>query len=342
MFREVVNASSEVYDIFSMTGFTDILNVKKAMRHISVDGCEVIGKGSFGTTYKLDNDTIVKVYNEGVSFEDMMREKENSKAAFVSGIPTAIPFDTVKVGELYGNVYELINARTMSKAISDEPSRMDEYAKKASELMKLLASTHVKTGKFRRFADTSPALIEQADSYLPDEKLFRPEQNDMLLRLYNAIPERDTIVHGDFHTRNIFEQDGELLLIDMADTGTGHPLFEWGNMYMAPVLTAKLPDKLFRQIIGLEKKQAEYFFNKVFELNFGSFASQEQDIIRQMIILLSHLRMITMVTASGVLEQLPMFLRKMILHNMLNGLKKIYFKKPYEVLCTLEKAAALF
>lgn len=257
---QVVNASAEVYDIFKMTGFTDILNVKKAMRQITLDGCEVIGKGSFGTTYKLNSDTIVKVFNDGVPFNALIQEKENAKAAFVCGVPTAIPFDTVRVGNLYGNIYELINARSLSKAICDEPERIDEYAAKTADLMKLLANTHAVTGKFRKFSDISLELLEQADSYLPGERLFTQEEKQLLTRLYNAVPERDTIVHGDFHTRNIFEQDGELLLIDMADTGIGHPLFELGNMYMALVLTAKLPDKLFRQLIGLEKKASSVFF----------------------------------------------------------------------------------
>ncbi|MGN1405178.1 MAG: anti-sigma factor antagonist [Erysipelotrichaceae bacterium] len=339
---QMINVSPGIYEILNVTGFSEILSVKKAMRQISVEGCEVIGKGSFGTTYKLDSDTIVKVYNEGVSFEDMTREKENSKAAFVNGIPTAIPFDTVKVGNLYGNVYELINARMLSKAISDEPDRIDEYAIKAAELLKLMATTHIKSGTFKPFADTSLEFIERADNYFSDKKLFSAKQKELLLKLYNNVPERDTLIHGDFHTRNIFETSNELLLIDMADTGTGHPVFEWGNMYMALVLTARLPDKLFRQLIGLEKKQAEHFFNKVFELSFGSLSREDQNNVKEIIYLFSQLRMITMVTASRVLEQFPLFLQKLILHNMRNGLKKTYFKKPDAVLDTLKKAAELF
>lgn len=44
----IVNVSPEVYEIFDVTGFTSILNVKKALREISVDGCEVIGAGGAG------------------------------------------------------------------------------------------------------------------------------------------------------------------------------------------------------------------------------------------------------------------------------------------------------
>ena len=37
----VLNVSPEVYDIFETTGFTELLDVKKRLREISVEGCEL-------------------------------------------------------------------------------------------------------------------------------------------------------------------------------------------------------------------------------------------------------------------------------------------------------------
>ena len=34
----------------------------KPMREISVEGCELLGKGGNGAVYRLDDETIVKVY----------------------------------------------------------------------------------------------------------------------------------------------------------------------------------------------------------------------------------------------------------------------------------------
>ena len=77
----VVNASLEIYDIFSMTGFTDIIEVRKVLREVSIEGCEIIGRGGHGTVYRLDGDTIVKVYNEGESLDEIEREISYSKKA---------------------------------------------------------------------------------------------------------------------------------------------------------------------------------------------------------------------------------------------------------------------
>ena len=102
----VNNVSSEVYEIFNVTGFTEILNVKKALREVSIEGCEMIGAGGYGSVYRIDAETIVKVYHNA-SLEFIEKERELSKRAFLLGVPTAISFDTVKVGEQYGVVYEI-------------------------------------------------------------------------------------------------------------------------------------------------------------------------------------------------------------------------------------------
>ena len=56
---ELINASSEVYDILDMTGFTDLFPVTKAYRRINPDDCQVLGAGGHGTVLRLNDDTIV-------------------------------------------------------------------------------------------------------------------------------------------------------------------------------------------------------------------------------------------------------------------------------------------
>lgn len=70
----VENVSREVFDIFQVTGFTDLLEVHKKLREISVESCEIIGQGSFGIVYRIDPETIVKVYREGVGLEQLQEE----------------------------------------------------------------------------------------------------------------------------------------------------------------------------------------------------------------------------------------------------------------------------
>lgn len=50
----IVNTSDEVYNIFETTGFTEMFDVQKKLREISVEGCKLIGQGANGKVYRLD------------------------------------------------------------------------------------------------------------------------------------------------------------------------------------------------------------------------------------------------------------------------------------------------
>ena len=63
----IENVSTEIYDILEMTGFTEMMHVSKAFRQISVDGSEIIDRGANGTIYRIDEDSIVKVYHNSDS-----------------------------------------------------------------------------------------------------------------------------------------------------------------------------------------------------------------------------------------------------------------------------------
>ena len=67
----VTGVRSEIYEIFEMTGFTEMMNVEKAYRVVSVEGCEVIGQGANGTIYRIDRDNVVKVYNNADVLADI-------------------------------------------------------------------------------------------------------------------------------------------------------------------------------------------------------------------------------------------------------------------------------
>ena len=58
----IINVAPDVYDVFDMTGFTDMVTIEKAYRRMSVEGCEFIAKGANGAVYRYDDETILKTY----------------------------------------------------------------------------------------------------------------------------------------------------------------------------------------------------------------------------------------------------------------------------------------
>ena len=245
------NVSSEVYDIFDVTGFTNILNVNKALREIRKKKKKIIGKGGNGTVYRLDDETIVKVYRPDISLDTIDRERAYARAAFVAGIPSVIAYDMVKVGDSYGVVYEAMNSDNLGRAISNDPGHTDDYVAKYVALAKKLHSTPIKNSSIISLKDF---LMRKADHTFMREYL---EQNeiDVLKDIINAMADRDTLVHGDLHPGNIMLQDGELMLIDMGEVTLGVPIYDVAAVYRDLISAPQNNSGIIEQSTGLKSQQ---------------------------------------------------------------------------------------
>lgn len=220
----IVNACPDVYNVFEMTGFTNLTEIRRKPREISLDGCEVIGQGASATVYRMNEDTVVKIFDPVIGLDRIERERENAKAAFVNGLPTAIPFDTVHCSDGYGTTYELIDAVTLSRFMIDNPDKAPEYRAKYARVMKEMHRATL-PDTFESVNALYRKWIRSLDAYLTNDEI------EALVRVIDAIPSHDGVVHGDCHVGNILVQQGELVLIDMADVSRGHPFFDIGSEY---------------------------------------------------------------------------------------------------------------
>ena len=255
---KLINASAEVYDILEMTGFTDLFPVSKGYRKIQLEDCKLLGEGGHGRVFRINDDTIVKMFHTGDPIEDIEREKDYAKKAFVMGIPTAIPFDIVKHEDMYGLVFELVDADIVSNYLNAHPDQLEAVAKKYAQTMKQLHTTHVAQGALSSTKELYRNRIEGLRAYMTDDEV------NTLLRINEAIPESDTVVHGDYHPKNIMIQDGELILIDMADLTTGHPLYDLGSM----ALSHQIPsDERLTMITGMKAEMVRKLW-QLFLINY--------------------------------------------------------------------------
>ena len=222
---KVYNASPAVYDIFETTGFTELFDVHKLLREVDVTGCPVIGQGGNGTVYRVDEDTIVKVYKPWMNLEQIDKEREYARTAFVNGIPSVIAYDVVKCGDCLGIVFELVKSDTLGHAMCAEPEKLEEYTGKYVALAKILHSTHVSKGSFDRIQDVYHRNADNLGEWCSKEEI------SLLHSIIDDIPDADTITHNDLHPGNIMLQDGELLLIDMAAVTVGPPICDLLAIY---------------------------------------------------------------------------------------------------------------
>ena len=260
----IINVASDVYEVFDMTGFTDMVTVEKAYQRMSVEGCEFIAKGANGAVYRYDDETILKTYFAKDALPEIKQERENARRAFVLGINTAIPYGIVRVGDGYGTVTELLNAVSVTKLIRNNPDDLSEAVKYYVDMLKSIHAVEVEDGEVPDMKETALLWAEFVSHYIPEE------QGKKLISLIEAVPKKNTLLHGDYHTNNIMVQNGEPLLIDMDTLCMGNPVFELGSMFNAFLGYSELDHNVTMDFFGYTHASAEKFWNMALKMYLGT------------------------------------------------------------------------
>ena len=293
---EIINVASEVYEVFDMTGFTEMLTIKKAWRELSVEGCHVLGAGAKGTVYRYDADTIVKVYKNQDSLPDIQRERELARRAFVLGVPTAISYDIVRVGEQFGSVFELLDAKPFSQLIAEEPDARDGYIEEYANLLRLIHSTEVKPDEMPDAREIVKKWLSTASSYLSDGV------REKVVALCDGIPETNQMLHCDYHTNNVMSQKGETLLIDMDTLSHGHPIIELANVYITYVGFGEVDPPNVENFLGMPYSLAVYVWKKFLPVYLGTDDPARIAEVEQKVRLLSYLRLLRHLSRRGAAD----------------------------------------
>lgn len=310
---KILNVVPDVYEVFEMTGFSEMMEIERGFRRLSLDGVEEIGRGANGIVYRYADDMIVKVYFNNAALEDIKNEIRLSKKAFVSGVSTAIPFDIVKVGPYYGSVFEMIKAESLQNLINQNPDKIDYYIGLIVELLKTLNGTIVTD-------DSVPTIKDKVIKWLDKiEGHVDPLEMNKLFRLFSSIKEDNNMIHRDYHIKNLLMQQDELILIDMDTLSKGNIIFELVGIYNAYKGFPIIRDPSEKSFLGIDDEVSYYIWDKILELYFEGKTKEELKVIEDKIALISTVQLIKIhlkgssVVSTGVENKLKALKEKLTL-----------------------------
>ncbi len=280
----ICNASEAVYSTLETAGITNLVNVEapfegappndsthrpearrrtKALRSVATDSSQIIGMGRSSVVYLLDSETLVKKYDVLVPIEKIYQEMDRARSAFVYGIPTAMPLELVKVDDSYGIIFERIApADTVGHTITKHMERFDEITWKYTELLRQIHHTPV--GEDACFPAQKDTWLEWVEGMKPH---YNAAETGFLREMVEGIPDRNTMVHCDFHENNVLVTGDDLVLIDMVDVGHGHPVFDLaGGAFRAHV--SLIPGRHAHH--GLSADTMQQFWKVVVSQYFGT------------------------------------------------------------------------
>ena len=292
----VINVSSEVYEILDMTGFTEMIAVERAYRSLSLEGCECIGRGANGAVYRMDGENVVKVYYDPDALDEIKNEREMAKLALILGVPTAISYEVVRVGESYGSVFELLNARSFSQILAQEPEAFSRCVKEFAGLLKKIHSIEAPDGRLPEAKERALGWAEGLNDAVPEPI------KEKLKKLILAVPDRRTLLHGDFHPKNIMLQNDEVLVIDMDTLAVGDPIFELCSIYNAFLGFYEYDRHAIEEFQFFDYGTSERFFYAALAEHLGTSSETKLREVTDKARVLSYARLISRSIRHGGLE----------------------------------------
>ena len=204
------------------------------------------------------------MFGEYTDPADIRYEREVAKLALILGIPTAISYEVVKVGDRYGSVYELLDAVTFSHLLATDPDKVDWCAEESVRILKKIHETAVPAGKLPDVRQKALSKIDSLEDFLGKDVCLK------LRTLIEEVPYSDRMIHGDYHTKNLMLMNDEVLLIDMETLAVGHPVFEFGSMFNAYSGFSELDRGQFNRFQGYDYSLAERLWRRSLEIYFNT------------------------------------------------------------------------
>lgn len=264
----VVNASAEVCDIFNVTGFDNFITISGKLKEVSIDGLVLVGAGRNSKTYRLDKEKVIKVYNEDVAYETVLREQELTKKAIGLGIDTVISYGVVSCAGSFGAIYEMLDAKSIMEWIKSDPDNEDLYLKKFVDFVKKnheikITGSEIKSIK-KRYYDRIDMLMDSG-SFTHDEAMSARQ-------IIFSIPDKDNYVHGDCHIANVMysKKTEELFFLDLPEFSKGNPIFDIFGMAWLRLAPKVLDNDELIKFTNIKPEALERIWKKLLSYYFDT------------------------------------------------------------------------
>lgn len=197
---------------------------------IDCSNLKQIGKGVTAFAYKLDDSRMIKVYNEGITLEQIENEKNITLKVCSYGVNTPMCYGTVKTNSWYGNIYQYLSGGTFTEHIlSSDKDGLNRWITEYAKLAKSL-NTKCAGEDLNDYLSMFEYHLEISKDILSKEVVSKIED------LLKTVPKTNNFLHGDMSTGNIMMENDQLYFVDLATVGKGHPIIDLTVPYMVTIM----------------------------------------------------------------------------------------------------------
>lgn len=245
-----------------------------------------IGRGATSTVYRLPDGTVCKLFNPEFSEEEILRESRMAESAYALGIRVPRPYGLVKAEEKTGIRSEFLEGETLADVLKNDEEQMERILPDYIRELKRFHETRADAGDFV----CAKSLYLEKIEKLRGSSWYTAEELEKMRQLVLSVPDRCTLVYGDYHPQNILMKDGELFFVDLGDMCLGHPVFDFAMIANTHYIIPKMNPAYAEKFFGVPPKVMLTLWDDLFTRYFSDFSSEKKDEIKMEIMAFAVLR----------------------------------------------------
>lgn len=218
---------------------------KNPLPSVNPEDGRVIGYGATSTVYLLPGGSVCKVFHPEFSAREIQRENRMAESAYRLGIRVPKPGGVVQAGDRIGIMSEFIEGESLADILSKSP---EHYGELFPGYLRELRRFHETKADSGDFVSAKELYLEKIRA-LYETDWYSPEELRKMELLVQSVPDRDTLIYGDYHPKNILVKNGELYFVDLGDICLGHPVFDFAMIanthYIIPSVNPSYAEKYF-------------------------------------------------------------------------------------------------
>jgi len=166
--------------------------------------------------YAWNENTLLKLFREGIDPELIQNEELNTKETYEKGISQVACYGHVQVGNRTGILIRRISGKTLISRAGGHPLSVFGVPRLMAKLQIKMHDTH--TSKICCYKElVKKALETPALSFLTDA------EQKLIFKKITALPDGDSILHLDYHPDNIMSDGYTTSIIDWMTAARGAP-----------------------------------------------------------------------------------------------------------------------
>lgn len=257
-----------------------------ALPELDLRDARPIGFGATSDVSLLPDGTVCKLFHPEFSPEEIARESRAAQIADALGIRVPKPYGIVRSGDRIGIRSEYIAGQSLAEILSREPERREAFMPAYLHELRRFHETEARPGDF----DSAKDLYLDKLQKLEGSRWYTADELEKMRRLVLSVPDRNTLVYGDYHPQNILVSDGELVFVDLGDTCLGHSVFDFAMMANTHHIIPKMNPAYAEKYFAVPAQLMLHLWDDVFSGCFCEYSPEEQSCIRKGIMAFATLR----------------------------------------------------